>query len=268
MWSSDAPQVVAVAAGRLIAGRPGRATVTAQGGPGHADDGGHGVRRIRRRRSRSSPRRRRYGPATWSASPSPRGRPGAGRARTRRRSGASRPGNAADRSRRRLRRRAARGPTGSLATFAGRTAEAVVEVRAARCRAGPPRWWAGCRSRSRRRSSGSTRTGSTATSPPWATGSTRSTSAIPASPVDHRLGRRGRAAHQRPDDDRGRQVRGAHPGGRLDPQERHRDPLVRGPGPSQGDRRVHRDGHRRRAQHVHLSRATSISPTTRPARCG
>ena len=74
--------------------------------------------------------------------------------------------------------------------------------------------------------------------------------------------------HQRRDDHGGRQVRRAHPGGRLDPEERHRDPLVRGSGPSQADRRVHRDGHRRGTQHVHLSGATSISPMTPPARSG
>ena len=32
LWSSDAPAVVAVSAGRLSAGRPGRATITARAG--------------------------------------------------------------------------------------------------------------------------------------------------------------------------------------------------------------------------------------------
>src|SRR5947207_3187277 len=61
-----------------------------------------------------------------------------------------------------------------------------------------------------------------------------------------------RTGRERRHDDRGRQIRCPDARGCVDAQERHRDSLVRGPRTPQGDRRVHRDGHRRRPQYLRL----------------
>ena len=171
------------AGGRLIAGRAGPGDGDRQGGARHADDGGHGGRQSGgggRARARDA---RRCGPATWCASPFvARTAAGAGGARTRRRSGASRPGNGQiDHD------------GGFVADLPGtyrvarhvrrQDREAVVEVRPRDVRRPTTLVGPAAAPVSRRRSSGCIRTGSTATSPPWATGPTRSTSAIPGSPV-------------------------------------------------------------------------------------
>ena len=250
VWTSDAPAVVAVApGGRLIAGKPGRATVTAKAGratqalaitveanpvsavrlePSSASLRTGDVLRLAFHAQSSSGGAVADAMPEWSLSP----------------------GNAqvehdgtfvADLP----------GTYRVVATFAGKSAEASVQVRPRDVRR--PATLVGRLSLPVSAAEFWLHPGgrygylTTMGDKAYAIDLSR-----PDSPGDHRLGGGGRAAHQRSHDHRGRKVRRAHPGKRVHPEERDRDPVLRGSRASQADRGVHRDGDRRRAQHVHL----------------
>ena len=90
----------------------------------------------------------------------------------------------------------------------------------------------------------------------------------PAGAADRRLDDDRRAARQRRDDHRGRQVRRLLAGGRVQPQERHRHLRRERRLPSEADRASTPRRCRAGCTVVTCTRATSTSPTTRPARCG